>query len=643
MDHIDERFHALVDAAPDAMIGVDGDGTIVWVNTPAVSLFGYSADELVGQPMEMLVPNDSRAAHPGRRNQYAANPQRRPMGDGMECAARRSDGTEFAADIVLSSIDTADGILVCAAVRDATHRQRAARQFRDLLEAAPDAIVVVDSSGVIAMVNAQVERLFGYRRDELVGQSVELLVPEASRALHPGLRAGYVINPHHRPMGNGLTLAGRRRDGTEFPAEISLSAVHAERGLLVSASVRDVTVQLSAQAEREQLEAQLDQARRLESLGQLAGGVAHDFNNLLGAILNYAEFIGTEIETDSLPIERRDRLRHDVAQIEHAVDRGAALTRQLLTFGRREIVRPDVVELNDVVTGVEELLRRTIGEDIALRTALTPERATLVADRGHLEQVLMNLAVNARYAMVGGGTLTIETELVEADRHLAATFAGLKPGLYVRLRVSDTGTGMTPEALEHAFEPFFTTKPKGEGTGLGLATVHGIISHAGGFAGITSALNHGTTFTALFPYSDNDQPEQVVIGSTLAVGGTETVLVVEDDAAMRDVTTRILQRNGYAVLIVTNGPQAIEIARTHPDRIDLLLSDVVMPTMLGKEVADRVSALRPGIQVLFMSGYAESALSNRGTLEPGVNLIEKPFSEPSLLARVRNVLDQSPG
>jgi hypothetical protein len=651
VDQVDERFQALLEAAPDAMIGVDAHGTIVWVNIPAIELFGYSSEQLVGQPMDMLVPDSARRVHPQRRAQYAANPQRRPMGDGMECAARRSDGTEFPADISLSSIETSDGLLVCAAVRDATHRQRAARQFRDLLEAAPDAIVFVDSSGVIAMVNSQVEQLFGYERDELVGQPVEVLVPEAARSMHPGLRAGYMGDPHRRPMGSGLTLAGRRRDGSEFPAEISLSAIHAERGVLVSASIRDVSLrleaearatwdQLTAQAAREQLEAQLNQARRLEGLGRLAGGVAHDFNNLLGAILNYAEFVGSEIESASLPVEQRERLRHDVAQIQQAVDRGAALTRQLLAFGRREIVRPDVVDLNDVVTHVEELLRRTIGEHIALATVLPDARATILADRGQLEQVLMNLAVNARDAMVGGGTLTIETDVVDADRQLADTFAGLKPGLHVRLRVTDTGVGMTPEALEHAFEPFFTTKPKGGGTGLGLATVYGIITQAGGFAQITSAVNHGTTITAVFPYSDAIVAEQVVIGAPRIVGGTETVLVVEDDTAMRDITRRILQRNGYQVLIANNGPEAIELARTHADPIDLLLSDVVMPTMLGKEVAERVRAIRRDILVLFMSGYAESALSNRGTLEPGTNLLEKPFSEPALLARVRNVLDE---
>src|SRR6266550_925246 len=366
------RFRGLLEAAPDAIVGVDADGRIALVNAQVERLFGYPREELVGQPVEVLVPDTVRAAHPGNRGRYFADPQQRPMGAGMALSGRRRDGTEFPAEISLSTLDTEDGLLVSAAVRDVTERKKAEAKFRGLLEAAPDAIVGVGPDGRIALVNAQVERLFGYRRDELVGQPVEILVPHGVRAAHPGHRGRYFADPQQRPMGAGKQLAARRKDGTEFPAEISLSTLDTEDGLLVSAAVRDVTDRIEAQAERERLktqrererlEAQLHQSQRLESLGQLAGGVAHDFNNLLGAILNYASFVEEELVAAAarpggqawIPVSQ------DVEQIRRAAERATNLTHQLLAFGRREIVQPRVLDLNAIVTDVEQLLRRSLG------------------------------------------------------------------------------------------------------------------------------------------------------------------------------------------------------------------------------------------------------------------------------------------
>jgi PAS domain S-box-containing protein len=650
MDGQDETvFAALLEAAPDAMIGVDPDGVILWVNGQAERLFLYGRDEMIGQRVEMLVPDTVRSSHPVLRRGYVADPRPRPMGAGAELAGRRGDGTEFPAEISLSGIATSSGLVVCAAVRDVTDRRRAEQKFRDLLESAPDAVIGVDVDGRIVMANGQSERLFGYKRDELIGQPIEMLVPEASRPVHPERRSNYMLDPHSRPMGAGMELAARRRDGTEFPVEISLSAIETEDGLLVSAAVRDVTERIEARgmaerlraaAEREQFEARLHQSERLESLGHLAGGVAHDFNNLLGAILNYAAFVTTGLERLQLPAGVADELLHDAAQIQRAVQRGADLTRQLLAFGRREVVRPEMISLNAVIGEVEDMLRRTIGEDIELEVALHAEPSTILADRGRLEQVLVNLAVNARDAMrVGGGRLIIDTANTDADEALASGFAGLKPGSYIRLRVSDTGHGMTPDVMQRAFEPFYTTKAKGEGTGLGLATVYGIVTQAGGYVQLYSEIDHGTTLTAMFPAADAPAAAAAPALAPAPTLGTETVLVVEDEDAMREVTTRILRRAGYQVLSADCGPAAIEVLRGATGRIDLLLTDVVMPHMLGKELADSARAMYPGMRVLFMSGYAEPVLSNKGTLEPGIVLVEKPFSEATLLAQVRDVLD----
>jgi PAS domain S-box-containing protein len=644
------RFRGLLESAPDAIVGVDADGRIALVNAQAERLFGYGRDELVGQPVDLLVPDAVRRTHPGLRSGYLSDPRPRPMGAGMALAGRRRDGSEFPAEISLSTLDTEHGVLVSAAIRDVTDRKKAEAKFRGLLEAAPDAIIGVQADGRIALVNAQAERLFGYPRAELEGRPVEILVPHGVRQAHPSHRSRYFADPQQRPMGAGMQLAARRKDGSEFPAEISLSALDTEDGLLVSAAVRDVTERIEAQAERERLktqsererlEAQLHQSQRLESLGQLAGGVAHDFNNLLGAILNYAAFVEEELAAAAarpgggswLPVSR------DVEQIRRAAERATNLTHQLLAFGRREIVQPRVLDLNDIVTDVEQLLRRSLGEHIELATTLGDDLWPVLADPGQLEQVLVNLAVNARDAMPGGGTLTIDTANLDVDADYAASRHGLKAGRHVRMRVSDTGTGMPKQVLDRVFEPFFTTKPKGEGTGLGLATIYGIITQADGHTQIHSEPGLGTTFTALLPVTDQTPAQPEAPAAIHHSRGGETVLVVEDEDAMREVTRRILARNGYQVITAATGADAVELALRLERDIHLLITDVIMPQMLGKEVADRIGAHRPGIRTLFMSGYAHPVLASQGTLDPGVTLIEKPFTEPALLDKIKEVLD----
>jgi PAS domain S-box-containing protein len=645
------RFRGLLEAAPDAIVGVTPDGTIALVNAQVERLFGYHRDELLGQLVEILVPGYARDRHPAHRDGYLHDPAPRPMGAGMQLAGRRKDGSHFPAEISLSSIDTEEGVLVSAAIRDVSDRTRAEAKFRGLLEAAPDAIVGVAPDGQITLVNAQAERLFGYGRDELLGQPIEILVPDRARGVHPSRRTGYFTKPQPRPMGAGMQLAARRKDGTEFPAEISLSALDTEDGPMVSAAIRDVTDRIESQAEqerlktaaeRERLEAQLHQSQRLESLGQLAGGVAHDFNNLLAVMLNYTAFVAEEINDAAAQDGGRWRqVGHDIIQVQRAGERATELTHQLLAFGRREVVRPQVLNLNTVVGEIEALMRRTLGEHIQLHATLTDDLWPVLADPGQLEQVLVNLAVNARDAMPDGGTLSIDTTNITID-DTTTTVRGLAlhAGRHVKLRVADTGTGIPADIVERVFEPFFTTKPKGEGSGLGLATVYGIITQAGGHTEISSAPGAGTAFTILLPATDQ-QPattEQPAPATDRSHGG-ETILVVEDEEALREVTRRILTRNGYHVLTADNGPEALKTAEHTTGTIHLLLTDVIMPHMLGKELAAKIRNLYPGTRVLYMSGYAQPVLASQGTLDPGVILVEKPFSEPGLLDRVRTVLD----
>jgi PAS domain S-box-containing protein len=529
--------------------------------------------------------------------------------------------------------------------------------FEGLLEAAPDAIVGVTHDGTITLINAQAERLFGYPRDEIVGQSVDVLVPQRLRPGHVQHRDGYFAHPRNRPMGAGAPLTAVRKDGSEFPAEISLSSVNTGQGMIVTTSIRDVTGRLIAQTERERLIAQaerdaserrLQHARRLESLGELAGGVAHDFNNILAVISNYtAMTIETLDNPNPAPAELAE-VRNDLGQVSRAAERAAQLTKQLLAFGRRDITQATVLNLNHVIGDVEQMLRRSLGEHIHLITGLDRQLWSVHADASQLEQILVNLAVNARDAMPGGGTLSIETSNAELGTD-DVTDTPLKPGRHVRVRISDTGTGMLPEVIERAFEPFYTTKPKGSGTGLGLATVYGIAAAAGGDVRLYSEAGIGTTVTVILPAVDTPADTigtgpsaEPAIEPAAGDAPDETILMVEDEDDLRQITSRILTRAGYHVLAASGGSQAIHLAQTHPGPIHLVLTDVIMPKMMGNEVAVHIRQHRPGIPVLYMSGYAGPVLTENGTLPDGVTIVEKPFTSTELLHRVGTFLHQPP-
>ena len=518
---------------------------------------------------------------------------------------------------------------------------QAEQRFRGLFESSPDATLTVAADGSILMVNLQAERMFGYGADELVGQQVEQLVPAAVRGTHPRDRAGYFADPALRPMGHGMDLLAVRKDGQEFPVEVRLNYLPGESGMLALATVHDISERLARAAEREAVERRLQQSERLESLGQLIGGVAHDFNNLLSVITGYVEFIAAEVASlaGESQHQRMDGVLSDIEQVRGAAQRATSLTRQLLIFARSDVVHPQVLGFNEVIGGVEELLRRTLGEHIDLIIDPGAGVWPVKADPGQIEQVLVNLAVNARDAMPGGGKLTIDTSNVDADEVYVASRPGLKPGRYARLRVSDTGTGMDSAVLARVFEPFYSTKPKGHGTGLGLATVYGIVTQAGGYVQIYSEPGHGTSVSALLPPTDEPAPTARTLAAAPAPGRGETILLVEDEQILWELSRRILVRNGYQVCPAATAADAVRHASDLTHSVDLLLTDLVMPEMLGNEVAARVRAVRPGLPVLFMSGYAQPILDGQGALDPGVDLLEKPFSEVVMLARVRQVID----
>jgi signal transduction histidine kinase/ActR/RegA family two-component response regulator len=503
-----------------------------------------------------------------------------------------------------------------------------ARRFERCMASMPDAMIGIGSNGRIVLLNARIGGLFGYDRDELLGAPIETLFPAGIGAI---------------PV--KLDLLGRRRDGSEFPAELSLSRVEIEDGPMVIASIRDISDRVAVAREKAELEAelsrarraevererhglelQLDRMRRLESVGQLAGGIAHDFNNLLAVILNYAGFAAESMDEGAPALD-------DVEEIRRAAERGAALTRQLLIFSRHDVVRPRVLDLNHLLSGVEKLLRRSLGEHVTLTTHLSPGLWPVKADPGQLEQVLVNLAVNARDAMPTGGDLVIRTENVHLDDAFCALHGVRASGRYVRLTVTDIGAGMGADVVARAFEPFFTTK--GEGTGLGLATAYGIINDAGGVIEISSQLGVGTTVDAYLPASGGVIPQAVPASDECPSGRGEAVLVVEDEEAVGRLTQRILSGAGYVVTTVSTPSAALVRCADATDvGIDLLLTDVIMPGMLGPELVERALAVLPALKVLFMSGYTQQAMARSE-----VAFIEKPFAAQALLSAVRDALD----
>jgi len=396
--------------------------------------------------------------------------------------------------------------------------------------------------------------------------------------------------------------------------------------------VHDLEMRTKMEEARHALEDQLEQSRKMEAVGRLAGGVAHDFNNLLTAILGYSNLVLDELEPGH-------PARADVEQMRRAGESAASLTQQLLAFSRKQILQPQVLDLNQVVTRADSLLQRLIGEHIALVTALDPSLEHVSADPGQLEQVILNLALNARDAMPQGGKLTIETANVELDDAYARQHGGSSPGRHVMLAVSDTGIGMDAETQARIFEPFFTTKRRGEGTGLGLATVYGIVTQSGGSIWVYSETGRGTTFKVYFPRAAQAEDHAVAAPRTDGLEGTETILLAEDQPEVRSVACAVLERYGYRVLQASRGDEALEILRTHPEPIHLLLSDVVMPSMSGPELARLVQLQRPGIRVLYASGYTDDAIVRHGMLDPGVSFLQKPFTPTALLTKIRELLD----
>jgi two-component system, cell cycle sensor histidine kinase and response regulator CckA len=507
-------------------------------------------------------------------------------------------------------------------VSDLEEANRLLRRHSELINLSSDAVITMDAGRIITGWSRGAEETYGWKEGEAIGHTVADLLRTESAVSPEEMDA--LLDAKSRWNGE---LIHTRRDGRRLTVDSRRALLRDSEGRTIG--ILEINRDLT---ERQHLEEQLRQSQKLESIGQLAGGVAHDFNNLLTVISGYAELILPDLPA-------HDFLREGVAEIARAAARAAALTRQLLAFSRRQTAEPVDLALNEVVRTSENMLRRLIPAEIHLELSLEKGEGVVHADRGHLEQVIMNLAVNARDAMTQGGTLAIETRRIVVDEEFAQTTIGAAPGDYMMLSVSDTGTGMSSEVKARIFEPFFTTKEKGKGTGLGLSTVYGIVKQSRGWITVDSAPGIGTTFRIFLPLSKGAERRVQTVVAEAHLSGSETILLAEDDAGVRRYVRQVLERNGYHVLEAVNGREALTVTSRHSGPIHLLLTDVVMPDTGGLELVEQFAKLRPGTRALYMSGYGDR-LWRRD--QANVHCIQKPFAAGAILREIRKLLDLKP-
>jgi len=613
------RYRMLFERSNKAILLVEpGTGRIAQANPMAARMTGYDTRELARMHLRALhAPEEWARLEP----HYAAGMRHRVM-EPRECRIRARDGSERIAMVAGARYDLGDQDVVMIDLQDVTERRRveealrrAEASLRSVISHAPIVLFALDHRGIFTMSEGRGLESLGLQAGQVVGSSV-FDVYEAFPELLDVIRRALAGEEFTAVN----TVAGRTFETRYSPVRDGQDRLAGVNGVAI-----DVT-------DRKRLEEQLVHSQKMEAIGRLAGGVAHDFNNLLAAILGHCELMLAELEAGH-------PMREGIEEIHRAGGRGALLTRQLLAFSRRDTPAPEALDVRSVVTDLDALLRRLIGEDIQLVTQLDREPCVVRADRGQIEQTVLNLVVNARDALPEGGRIAIDVQVVEVAANETEPGANAEAGSYVRLAVADDGTGMDEETLAHAFEPFYTTKEQGKGTGLGLSTVYGIAERNRGWVRVTSELNVGSVFQVYLPRSDEPAALDSAGDLEPVRGGRETILVVEDEAAVRNLVREALVAHGYRVLVAEDGFAALDLAACHPGSLDLLLTDVVMPRMGGGDLARHIGDAHPGLRVLFMSGYTDDAVVRHGVLEARVAFLQKPFRLDDLARKVRDVLD----
>ncbi len=631
-----ETFFPILHKAPYGIALIDNNGRFIYINPAFTNITGYTLEDI-------FAGRDwfHRASPFPEYRQHIINSLKRDViQKGVEkvfslvCKNGEIKEIEFKPTLL------EDGRIVVI-FSDITERKRAEdalkqseEKYRTILENIEDGYFEVDIAGNFTFFNDSLCRMLGYSKDEMTGMNNRKYTDqENAKKLYQAFNKVYRTGEPSK----GFDWQVIAKDGTKLFGEVSVSLIRDSKGQPTGfrGIARDITDRKRAEEEKATLQEELRQSQKMEAIGGLAGGIAHDFNNLLTVISGNCQL-------SLLELKEGDPLKGNIEEIKTATDRATSLTRQLLAFSRRQVLDMKVLDLNTIMRDMDKMLRRVIGEDIELVTVLADDLGTVKNDPGWMEQVIMNLAVNARDAMPSGGKLIIEASNVELDESYASSHAVMKPGRYVKLCVSDTGAGMASEIREHVFEPFFTTKEKSKGTGLGLSTVYGIVKQSGGNIWVYSEPGLGTTFIIYLPRVDEsfEDMRKKVTREELP-GGGETILVVEDEDNVRRLTVRILERQGYTVLEASCGKDALDLCGKCEEPIHMVLTDVVMPGMSGRQLADQLIHLYPKMEVLYMSGYTNNAVFHHGVLEKGVNYIQKPFTIGGLMKKMREVLDKS--
>jgi PAS domain S-box-containing protein len=625
----EELFHLISENAADMIAVVDMEGRIIYNSLSYQKALGYSSEELqASSPFEQIHPDDHE-----RVKKAAEDARLSGTGKPLEYRFRHKNGTWLVLESTSSVITNANGDPEKLVIvnRDITERKRAEealRQseagFRAVVEDAPYGIYRASSSGRFLQVNPALRKMLGYELEEdLLGRN---LPSDIFR--HTGEYLHLIEILSGKEEIKDVEMEWKRQDGMPITVRCSGRRIDDKNGFPAYFEIfaEDVT-------EKRVLERQLIMSQKMEAIGRLSGGIAHDFNNFLGVIIGYSRVLTKALSTNVV-------LREHALEIEKAGQRAASLTKQLLAFSRQQVLTPAILNLNALATDMGKMLPQLLGEDIEVSLALDPEVGDVKADQSQIEQVIMNLAVNARDAMPMGGKLEIQTSNVEFDQAYTWNHPGSKVGNYVMLAVTDTGTGMDAATLTHIFEPFFTTKERGKGTGLGLSTVYGVVKQSNGYVWVDSAPGKGASFRVyLLRYVGQPAVEEQIADPREKLRGSETILLVEDAEPLRKLVRTFLEGGGFRVLLAESGENALEVAARFGGTIDLLLSDVVMPGMNGRVLAEQLLRRQPGMKVLYMSGYTDNFIAGHGVLDPGTHLLHKPFTDDVLIRKVRGVLD----
>jgi len=631
----------LLDFAPEAIVLADSGNRITRVNRAFTRLFGYTSEEALGKTCDGLIATGEK------REEGQEITRRVSQGEAVrvETVRYKKDGTPVFVELMVAPIRVGqEHIGDYASYRNITERKQmeeklreSESKFRAAFEGSHDALTLTTRDGRFVDCNRRALELFGL-------ESKKGFTEKRPAAFSPPFQPdGRASSEAAQELIRKVFEGGRivqtewihqRKSGGSFPAEIIFAPLRIGNEEVLQATIRDIKERKRADEEKAVFQDQLRQSQKMEAIGQLAGGIAHDFNNLLTVVIGNAEMALMDLGRDH-------RLYTVIEEVKKAGQRASNLTRQLLAFSRKQILQPEILSLNEVVLGMKKMLQRVLRENIELETRLIPDLGLAEADRGQMEQIIVNLAVNARDAMPSGGTLTIETANVDLDEEYARAHLEVTPGSYVMLAVSDSGIGMTKDVQERLFEPFFTTKGRDKGTGLGLATVYGIVKQSKGSIWVYSEPGRGAAFKIYLPRVKKAGPGRKQRESDTKIPrGSETVIVVEDDETVRKTVLMFLKKYGYTVLSAATGKEGLAIFRAHKDPIHLLLTDMVMPGLSGKDLATQAKRLRPDLKVLYMSGYTDQGIANNGIIEKGIHFIQKPFTHQELATKVREVIER---